>query len=356
MPRKRRRENRGLPARWTIHHGAYFYYVPRGQESQWDGKRLFRLGSTLVEAYQTWTAHLRDTIAPASTVGQLLDRYALEVVPTKAPKTQNGNVAAIKRLKGVAGHIALAEFRPAHAYQYLDRRGREGRTAAKREIEVLSHAFTKAIEWGLIDAHPIVGKVRKPGTPPRDRYVEDWEVLAALSLPARRRSGSVAMVQAYIRLKLLTGLRRGDLLRLRISDLLEDGIHVRPRKTAKTTGKRLVIVWDEAGALRGAVEDAKALRPVDIAPWLFCNRRGEPYVTEAGSADGWDSIWQRFMARVLAETDVKQRFTEHDLRAKCASDAESLAHAQQLLSHADSATTKRIYRRRPERVRPGKGI
>jgi integrase len=63
-------------------------------------------------------------------------------------------------------------------------------------------------------------------------------------------------------------------------------------------------------------------------------------------------MWQRFMDRVLAETKVKDRFTEHDLRAKCGSDATTLAHAQQLLAHTDSATTQRIYRRKPERVKP----
>ena len=58
------------------------------------------------------------------------------------------------------------------------------------------------------------------------------------------------------------------------------------------------------------------------------------------------------MGKVLRETELTERFTEHDLRAKCASDAESLERARELLAHADPATTRRIYRRRPERVRP----
>jgi len=166
------------------------------------------------------------------------------------------------------------------------------------------------------------------------RYVEDWEVVEALSLQPRRKADSVLALQAYIRVKLLTGMRRGDLLRLRPGqDFKEDGLHVQPRKTAKTTGKRLVIEWSEE--LREAVKMALAARPVDIAPFLFCNRRGECYVKEDSSANGWDSMWQRFMGRVLAETKVAERFTEHDLRAKCASDAGSLEHARALLAHAD---------------------
>lgn len=65
-------------------------------------------------------------------------------------------------------------------------------------------------------------------------------------------------------------------------------------------------------------------------------------------------MWQRFMERILAEKNVKERFTEHHLRAKCASGAESLEHARALLAHADSQHTQRVYRRRPERVKPGK--
>jgi integrase len=63
---------------------------------------------------------------------------------------------------------------------------------------------------------------------------------------------------------------------------------------------------------------------------------------EDGTANAFDSLWQRFMARVLAKTTVEERFTEHDLRAKSASDAETPDRAQELLAHADSATTRRI--------------
>ena len=65
-------------------------------------------------------------------------------------------------------------------------------------------------------------------------------------------------------------------------------------------------------------------------------------------------MWQRFMARVLDETEVKEHFTEHDLRAKVGSDAETLEHARALLAHADSRTTQKIYRRKAEVVKPMK--
>ena len=63
-------------------------------------------------------------------------------------------------------------------------------------------------------------------------------------------------------------------------------------------------------------------------------------------------MWQRFMARLLKDTKITERFTEHDLRGKAGSDAESLERARQLLGHADSKITQAAHRRKPEVVRP----
>ncbi|VVE10162.1 integrase [Pandoraea terrae] len=77
--------------------------------------------------------------------------------------------------------------------------------------------------------------------------------------------------------------------------------------------------------LRAAVKDAEAARPVNISPWLFCNREGVGYINEkTGRAGGWESLWRNFMDRVMTETKVTVPFNEHDIRAKVASDAESL--------------------------------
>lgn len=348
MPRKRNPENKGLPLRWRHVNGAYYYQVPPGLESLWDGKQTFRLGKTLPEAYKTWAARI-ESVNGAKTLGEAFDRYALEVVPTKAPRTQVENLRALTRLRKPFGHFPLDSMQPQYCYQYVDKAAKKG--PARKEIKVLSHVFTMAIEWGYIARHPLIGQMKMKGDVPRTRYVEDWELLESLSLVTKRKKGSVGMIQAYIRIKLLTGLRRGDLLRLTMADLKEDGIHVTPHKTRTSTGKKLIIDWSDD--VREAVAMAKKARPGLAVPWLFCTGKGRCYIDEeTGKASGWDSMWQRFMDRVLKETKLENRFTEHDLRAKCASDAESLGHARALLAHADSRITDRIYRRKPERVKP----
>jgi integrase len=354
MPRKRNKENEGLPARWKATHGAFYYQVPPGLEAKWDGKKKFRLGKTLPEAYAEWARRLV-VVDAANTIGALLDRYALEVVPTKGAKTQVENQRAIRNLRAVFGEAPLIWLRPQAIYQYVDKR-KATPVAANRAVDVLSHAFTKAVEWGYIDRHPFKGEIRLPGEKPRTRYIEDWEIVECLSLESKRKKGSVLVIQAYIRVKLLTGMARSDLLRLDPTpgrSFKEDGIHITRHKTEGKTGKATIYEWSDE--LRSAVDLALSVRPVDIAPFLFCTRKGEGYIDEEkGTASGWDSMWQRYMERVMTETKVTERFTEHDLRAKCASDAETLEHARALLSHADSRTTDRIYRRKPERVKAGK--
>lgn len=353
MPRKRNPENAGLPMRWKAEHNAFYYQVPRGLESMWDGKKKFRLGDTLPEAYRTWADRLQ-SLDGVRNIGELMDRYMLETIPEKAPRTQVENLRAIARLRMPFGAMPLSAMRPVFAYQYVDKANKK--IPARKEIKLLSHVFTKAVEWGYIDHHPLKGEIRMKGDTPRDRYVEDWEIIECLAMTSKRKKGSVGMLNAYIRLKLLTGIARGDMLRLQPSrDFTEVGVKIQRHKTTNTTGKITIYEWTPE--LRKAIDDALATRPVDIAPHLFCTRHGTSYIHEKKeTTNGWDSMWSRFMDRVLEETKVTLRFTEHDLRAKCASDADSLEHAKSLLSHADSRVTSRIYRRKPELVKPLKKV
>lgn len=364
MPKPRNKENKGLPSRWRRIRDVYYYDVPQGLEPKWENKKLFRLGRTFQEASQVWIQKrtLLEVNDEIRTIGQLFDRYALEVIPTKSIASQASNHNQLPMIRGVFGEMPLTPFKPQLIYKYVENRSRKiidpstgkvkgGKIAAHREIELLSHAFTKAVEWGVIDRHPFKGEVRLTGERPRNRYVEDWEISEALSLTSSRSSGSILMVQAYIRLKLLTGMSQGDLLRLKESQLKEDGIHNQRHKTSNTTGKRTIYQWTPE--LREVVLLVKKSRPAPFSPFLFCNRHGAGYIDEqTGTASGWKSMWQRFMDRLISETSIKERFTEHDLRAKVASDASSVEHARALLAHSDSRTTDRIYRRKAEVVVP----
>jgi len=138
--------------------------------------------------------------------------------------------------------------------------------------------------------------------------------------------------------------RRGDMHALiNLRKVFGAGIVVRPRETLYT--QRVARIFQWTPALEQAVAQAKAARPIDISPWLFCTRKGQGYFDEnGGQATGWDSMWQRFTTQLLQETDIQQRFTEHDLRGKVGSDLVSIERAAELLGHASKEVTKRHYR------------
>jgi hypothetical protein len=185
MPRKRNKDNAGLPARWRHYHGAFFYRVPPGLEAQWDGKKQFRLGGTLGEAATEWAKRMATAERPATYIRQLLERYAIEVIPLKAAATQRGDNLALVNLRKVFGDMNLGDLEPKDIYKYvdtrLDKQGQKSPATGRHEIRIFKHVFTKAVEWGLLSKHPFKGEVRLKGAAPRSRYVEDWEIDEALA-------------------------------------------------------------------------------------------------------------------------------------------------------------------------------
>lgn len=356
-PSSRNRENLPLPKRWRFRYGTYYYRVPKGLEAYWDDKSEFPLGRSLSDAHRAFATRVK-----AYEGGKLLcdqmDRFIVEIIPTLSPRTQKNYIEAVAVLRPIFGKMLPGDFRPHHGYKFMSLRGNS--TAGKREMEVMSAILTACVQWGVLDANPLIGQFKPKVKRGTTHIPSDDDIIAALSIRPMRKRGSVLMCQGYIRLKLLTGLRQTDMLLLQIADMKADGIHVRPHKTAQSTGKAVIIEWDydKSGysPLKHAVEMCIAARPLDIGQWLFCNSKGECYFDELeGKAHGFSSVWQRFMSRVVAEQGI-ERFTERSLRNKAATDADTLEAARALLVHADDRTTAKYYRLKPERVTPGKSL
>jgi len=206
-------------------------------------------------------------------------------------------------------------------------------TKLKRELALLQAVFKKGVRWGDVSVSPVV-KIERFKEHPRKRYVQDWEFDAFKSYAGQ-------LIAAYMDFQYLTALRQGDILRVHLNEIKDDGIHV----TISKTGKERIITWTPT--LRAAVRDARMLpRPVR-GMYLFCTRTGSRYTT-----DGFRSIWHRKMRSALEVGVLRERFTTHDIRAKSASDANDLERAQDLLGHANNKVTREHYRRLPELVKP----
>jgi integrase len=340
--RKRNPENVGLPPRWRFRSGAYWFQVPPGQRDRWDGKQTFRLGSSLHEAHKVFSERVRHLETRTTMIGGLIEKYRLRVLPNLAPTTQASQLVQLRQLNSVFGAVAVEDIEPVHCYKYVE--ARTAKVSAKHEISLLKSIFQYAIGWGDLRVHTLKDVKIKPQTTARTRYVTDDEIKACLSHEDRSQF-STPVCQAYIKLKLLTGLRKSDILRLTVANVTDDGLLT---DTSKNKGG-LLFLWSDA--LHAAVEEAKAARPTQRTTLIFCNRRGESLVTEAGRTGTFDSMWVDFISRVKEKSGISH-FTEHDLRGKVGSDAESDERAAQLLGHSTTAVTRKHYRRKMQIVKP----
>jgi integrase len=338
MPKKRRKENSGLPERWRYRFGAYYYRVPEGLEELWGGKKEFLLGHTLPEAHRVYASKIELT-HDIQTIDQLLTTYEIKVISQKAISTREREIRLLPYIRCVFGKMPINALKAKHVYRFKTLAGeKHGKASANRMISILSHAYTMAIEWGLCDQHPVKGNVVKFGIKPRDRYVEDWELQEAMRV-------APVLIRNYVPIKLLTALRKCDILSIKLTDLQENGIHV----TQKKTGKKIIIEWNEE--LLDAVETVKKTRKKIGSLWLFHTGKGQPYLKDNGRSFGFDSIWKRWQEKAIKETKLQLKFAESDLRAKAASDMTE-EHATELLDHSTRALTKRFYRRKPKFVKP----
>lgn len=331
-------EHKALPRGWRWKDGAYRYQVPARLRPLWDNKSEFKLGVTLPEAYREWAKRLPDEAA-INTLHELFLHYRVKVLSQKKESTGDGQYAILDKLDQVFGEMPVSAIRRTHAVQYYERR--TAKTAAKREIEVLRHCMTKAVDWGLVDQNLLMG-IRMEGAKRDVMPPTDEQITAVLRLERDRKPAKGTLViQGYIRLKLLTGMRRTDMLSLTTDCLQLNGIHLGTSKT----GAKVIIGWSEA--LRAAVGYCWDAKPVPEAPNLFCTRMGKTYLNSKMKANGFESMWQRVMAKLPEDI----HFQERSLRNRAGDDAQSLEHAQALLTHVDSRTTK-IYRTKAEVVRP----
>lgn len=319
---RRRQKNKNLPKRVYPHHGSYRYVPKFGPPVT-----LARLDD--YAGMLRKLAKILDERPPMDTLAAVMDRYLLEVIPNKGEQTQVDHSRMLINLKKSFGHMQPNDLRAHHAAKYRDKRGEKAPTAANRELQLLSHVCTMAFEWGAMELHPLRG-LRKISIPQRERYVTDAEYLHVHSL-------ATPMVRCVMDLALLTGLRRGDIFKLRRNNMTDAGIEI---KTGKT-GARLLFEWTPA--LRQVVKDALKIQP-QVRAWIVCNRKGKQF-----TKNGFDSVWSRLMAKAVKNVD---RFQFRDLRAKNASDEPELAVAQARLGHTSSEITERVYVRTAKKVRP----
>jgi integrase len=309
-----------LPRRMQLKAGTYWYVYRKDGKYVWE-----KLGREYGVALLKWAEIEGHSPNSGRTVAHAIAHYIETERGRLKAKTVSGYQHSAANLIGPFGKMGLGDLTANDVYEYLRR---AGNIQANRDKALLSAVYTAARSWGWYAGEsPAIGVRRNPERA-RTRYVTDSE-LSALIVAAKPQ------MACMIRLAYLTGLREGDVLKIRFADIWEDGIYVQHGKTA---AKQLIEWTDE---LRSVVTDAKALKRKIGSLYLFAGRKGQPY-----TGDGFRAMWRRVKIRAGLK-DV----TFHDLRRKAASDV-SLEHAKSLLLHQSEATTRKHYRAKPERAKP----
>jgi integrase len=325
MAPKRRTKDKHLPARVYIDKGR------KRKDGTWPPPRYFfkkpdnteiDLGRTFTEAMSKWV-ELIDRPKKITTMHDLFDRYLLEVSPKKKPGTYRNDKMGIGKLRVFFGDMLPNEVTPVNVYQYLDMRAKVARRGANIEKAILSNIYSYAIRWGIVKDNPCKN-VKRLREEKRNRYIEDWEFNAVLNIASE-------FIKKIMKFAYLTGLRKGDILTLKLSEISSDGI----QKTLNKTETKLLIEWTDE--LKNCVNEIKKLpRPIR-GMYLFCTRTGDPY-----TVSGFNAIWQRTIRKAIKLSVIQEKFRFNDIRRKSATDAEKALgreYARQLLGHTTQNMT-----------------
>jgi integrase len=221
--------------------------------------------SLSVEAYlDEWLAHVRSRVRPTTYEG-----YEALIRCHVVPHLAEVPLAALRPLDLQALYSELLS---------PDReRALSGGTVLNTHL-VLTQALGQAVRWGLLAANPAAG-----AQPPRPQRPEQATVdpeLAQRVLQAARGTP----LELPVALAIATGMRRGEILALRWSDVDTDALQLRVRRSLQPTGAGLVFAEPKTRRSRRSV----AL-PRFLLPYLD-HQRADQLARAAFCGAGWAEL------------------------------------------------------------------
>jgi len=268
----------------------------------------------------------------APTVDDLIKRITEEFLPRKKPRTQEQYRRMIRlHIRPALGRLKVHEVRFSDCDSLHRRITRtRGPAVANRTMALLSRMFTLAIRWQWRETNPVKGIERNVETP-RKRYLSADELKRLTDVLAHHPDQQAVDI---IRLLLLTGARRSEVLSMRWSNVdLHAGTWSKPASSTKTGRDRIV-------PLSGpALELLRALRRRANAPvWVF--PASGPHVSKCGHRV---MIWQDWLRirKLAGITNLRLHDLRHSFASQLASSGASLPLIGQLLGHTQPQTTAR---------------
>jgi len=311
---RKRQSNFDLPPKMHMK-GEKYYFVTTGVKREW-----IDLGKDKPKALILW----------AQLAGKTIERdgFSAALDELMSSKWFDG-LSEASRIAYRKAHEPLKEFfkgsdldmiEPHHIAAWLDNHSSPVMANIGRAL--VSNVMQRAVRQGVISRNPckdIGGLVVKS----RSRYMTDAEFIAI-------REKANDLIRVCMDIGYLTGLRISDILKLKFSDIQDDGLYVIQNKTESRQRYELT------PELKSVIDAAKSLpRSVKNMTHLLCTRKGAPYPYRDINLMFWNA------KQAAGITDV--RF--HDIRAKSATDAKAQGlNYQALLGHATQAMSDKYIR------------
>jgi integrase len=287
-----------------------------------EAKRLKREidgGADPVGAYQESRA--------APTMADLCTRFLADYVPRKRPSTQRSYRHQIRvDILPAIGRAKVAAVTHADVDALHHRLSARVPIHANRTLAVLSKMFSLAVRWGWRIDNPCRG-VERNAEEKRHRYLTAAELKRLTK--ALDKLPDVSAANA-VRLLLLTGARRGELLAAKWGDVdLETGVWVKPGATTKQATTHRVPLSEVACRLLAEMR----AQADDDAEWIFPARGGghRPHINEA-----WNEL-----RKAAGIPDAHLHDLRHTYASVLASAGLSLPIIGALLGHSTPVTTAR---------------
>lgn len=324
--------------------------LPRGP----DGKRRkkYLLGRTKSEVSEKAAKYriggqVACADAGAVTIARYFDQW-LESMNGRIAETTHENYEQVVRshVTPHIGAIRLADLKPSHVAWLYDHHAKNGVSGAvsRKAANILSKALNDAVRRQMIVANPS-DPIEKPKPKRREmRFLNREEFQRFIAAARGHRLESLFVVAA------MTGMRMGELLRLRWDDIDFDAGEVFVQRAAKfIKGKAIIADVKTAKSRRRIVLPAPALSSLvehrkcmlaegNIDRAVFCGRRGAILQKS--------NLRERFFKPVRDAAGVPPiRF--HDLRHTAASlllsEGVPVSIVSQMLGHSNPHVTLTVY-------------
>ncbi len=264
----------------------------------------------------------------APTINDLCDRFIAEYLPRKRPSTQHTYRLQIENeIRPAFGRLKVAEVAFADTdglHRQISARGTPYR--ANRIIALLSRMFSMAIRWQWRTDNPCRG-IERNQEHKRRRYLSIDELLrlgVALTEYSDQQSANI------IRLLLLTGARRGEVLAARWVDF-DAGFTTwsKPGATTKQKTEHHIPLSEPA---RQLLLDLRRQIPANVE-WVFPAANGSQ---RRDIKDAWASL-----CRTAKINGARVHDLRHTYASVLASSGLSLPVIGALLGHTTAQTTHR---------------